>query len=81
MSVQPKARFGALGLQRSSVCSFQEKPNDEGGWINGGFFVISRDPFAICVYFALTTEYWKGSKSLHDLVLCFHILKVLVLFS
>ena len=42
-SVQPTARFGALGLQGSRVHSFQEKPDDEGGWINGGYFVISRD--------------------------------------
>ena len=42
-SVQPSARFGALGLQGSHVHSFQEKPDDEGGWINGGYFVISPD--------------------------------------
>ena len=40
-SVQPVARFGALGLKDSHVYSFQEKPKDEGGWINGGFFVLS----------------------------------------
>lgn len=40
-SVQPTARFGALGLEGTQVHSFQEKPDDEGGWINGGFFVIS----------------------------------------
>ena len=40
-SVQPVARFGALGLKDTQIYSFQEKPNDEGGWINGGFFVLS----------------------------------------
>ena len=40
-SVQPPARFGALGLKDTQIYSFQEKPNDEGGWINGGFFVLS----------------------------------------
>ena len=40
-SVQPVARFGALGLDGTQVHAFQEKPDDEGGWINGGFFVIS----------------------------------------
>ena len=40
-SVQPIARFGALGLSGSEVRSFHEKPTDEGGWINGGFFVLS----------------------------------------
>ena len=40
-SVQPVARFGALGLKDTQIYSFQEKPNDEGGWINGGFFCLS----------------------------------------
>jgi glucose-1-phosphate cytidylyltransferase len=44
-SVQPLARFGALGLKDTQIYSFQEKPADEGGWINGGFFVV--DPKAI----------------------------------
>ncbi len=39
-SVQPVARFGALGLKDTQIYSFQEKPSDEGGWINGGFFVL-----------------------------------------
>jgi glucose-1-phosphate cytidylyltransferase len=44
-SIQPAARFGALGLDGSSVYSFREKPNEEGGWINGGFFVLKPDIF------------------------------------
>ena len=40
-SVQPVARFGALGLNDTQIYAFQEKPKDEGGWINGGFFVLS----------------------------------------
>ena len=40
-SVQPVARFGALGIKNNHVYAFQEKPKDEGGWINGGFFVLS----------------------------------------
>ena len=40
-SIQPLARFGALGLKDNQVYAFQEKPKDEGGWINGGFFVLS----------------------------------------
>jgi len=39
-SVQPVARFGALGLRDTLIYSFREKPADEGGWINGGFFVL-----------------------------------------
>ena len=40
-AVQPPARFGGLGLDGTSISQFQEKPRGEGGWINGGFFVLS----------------------------------------
>lgn len=40
-AVQPKARFGSFDLQGTEVRSFREKPAGEGGWINGGFFVLS----------------------------------------
>jgi glucose-1-phosphate cytidylyltransferase len=40
-SVQPSSRYGVLGLDGTTVTSFQEKPPDEAGWINGGFFVLS----------------------------------------
>lgn len=38
---QPPGRFGALTLEKDSIIGFQEKPTGEGGWINGGFFVLS----------------------------------------
>lgn len=38
----PPGRFGALDLMPDgAVRSFQEKPKGEGGYINGGFFVLS----------------------------------------
>jgi glucose-1-phosphate cytidylyltransferase len=40
-AVQPPARFGGLGLDGTTIYAFQEKPKGEGGWINGGFFVLS----------------------------------------
>ncbi len=40
-AVQPPGRFGALVLRQERVSSFQEKPKGDGGWINGGFFVLS----------------------------------------
>lgn len=40
-SVQPVARFGGLGLTGTQIHSFHEKPAEEGGWVNGGFFVLS----------------------------------------
>lgn len=39
-SVRPAARFGELDLNEDRVVSFQEKPQLQNGWINGGFFVI-----------------------------------------
>lgn len=40
-AVQPPGRYGALSLQKSVVQGFTEKPLGDGGFINGGFFVIS----------------------------------------
>lgn len=40
-AVQPPGRFGSLALDETRVLSFQEKPRGDGGWINGGFFVLS----------------------------------------
>lgn len=40
-AVQPGGRFGALKLVHDSVEGFQEKPTGDGGWINGGFFVLN----------------------------------------
>jgi glucose-1-phosphate cytidylyltransferase len=40
-AVQPPARFGALGINGTEIFEFQEKPEGDGGWINGGFFVLS----------------------------------------
>jgi glucose-1-phosphate cytidylyltransferase len=40
-AVQPPGRFGALQLDGHNVRGFQEKPQGDGGWINGGFFVLS----------------------------------------
>ncbi len=41
-AVHPPARFGRLELDGDSVVRFGEKPQAEGGWINGGFFVLNR---------------------------------------
>jgi glucose-1-phosphate cytidylyltransferase len=40
-AVQPTARFGGLSFVGTNISSFREKPEGEGGWINGGFFVLS----------------------------------------
>ncbi len=40
-AVQPPGRYGALMLDGAAVRGFIEKPRGDGGWINGGFFVLS----------------------------------------
>jgi glucose-1-phosphate cytidylyltransferase len=40
-AVQPPGRFGALEMEGERVTGFAEKPHGDGGWINGGFFVLS----------------------------------------
>jgi glucose-1-phosphate cytidylyltransferase len=40
-AVQPPGRFGALELEGTSIKSFLEKPRGDGGWINGGFFILN----------------------------------------
>jgi glucose-1-phosphate cytidylyltransferase len=40
-AVRPAKRFGAISLEEHRVISFQEKPEAEGGWINGGFFLLA----------------------------------------
>ena len=40
-ATQPPGRFGAIDINEDKIHSFQEKPAGDGGWINGGFFVLS----------------------------------------
>ncbi|WP_019517902.1 glucose-1-phosphate cytidylyltransferase [Sphingomonas sp. Mn802worker] len=37
----PPGRFGALQIEEGRVAEFLEKPQGDGGMINGGFFVLS----------------------------------------
>jgi glucose-1-phosphate cytidylyltransferase len=40
-AVQPPGRYGALQMTPDgAVHGFQEKPEGDGGWINGGYFVL-----------------------------------------
>ncbi len=41
-AVQPPGRFGAivLGQEQTKISSFREKPEGDGAWINGGYFVL-----------------------------------------
>ena len=44
-AVHPSARFGELEVDDGQVISFQEKPQTEQGWINGGYFVVQPEFF------------------------------------
>jgi glucose-1-phosphate cytidylyltransferase len=45
-AVPPPGRFGALQFgEANAVSGFQEKPQGDGSWINGGFFVF--DPAVV----------------------------------
>ncbi len=44
-AVQPPGRFGALDMQGSRITSFEEKPQGDCGWINGGYFVLEPQIF------------------------------------
>ena len=54
--VHQPSRFGHLDIEEHSVRGFLEKPEGEGGWINGGFFVLS--PAAI--------NYIKGDETIWE---------------
>jgi glucose-1-phosphate cytidylyltransferase len=46
-AIHPPGRFGALALGEhdARVGAFREKPAGEGGWVNGGFFVLEPTVF------------------------------------
>lgn len=39
-AVQPPGRFGVIDFNEEKISAFHEKPSGEGGWVNGGFFVL-----------------------------------------
>jgi len=57
-AVQPPGRFGALNLDGSTVRSFQEKPVGDGGFINGGFFVLKPE---VIEYIEGDSTVWEKS--------------------
>ncbi|KTD24161.1 MULTISPECIES: glucose-1-phosphate cytidylyltransferase [Legionella] len=44
-AIQPPGRFGSLMMDNERITGFKEKPQGDGGWINGGFFVLSPKVF------------------------------------
>ncbi|QEY62062.1 glucose-1-phosphate cytidylyltransferase [Metapseudomonas lalkuanensis] len=56
-AVQPPGRYGALDLNGNRVNGFAEKPRGDGGWINGGFFVLSPE---VLRYIADDSTAWEA---------------------
>lgn len=46
LAVKPSGRFGAIDIDRNLVKKFLEKPEGDGGWINGGFFILNKKIFS-----------------------------------
>jgi glucose-1-phosphate cytidylyltransferase len=55
-AVPPAARFGRLDIQGGQVNEFSEKPADDGGVINGGYFVLSPK---VAKYLADDSTIWE----------------------
>jgi glucose-1-phosphate cytidylyltransferase len=73
-AVRPPGRFGALELHGSRVSAFTEKPLGDGGWINGGYFVLAPKVFD---YIEGDATLWENEPlkrlaSEHQLAAYFH---------
>lgn len=55
-AVQPPGRYGGLRLEGEQVVSFEEKPAGDGGWVSGGFFVLSPK---VVDYIAEDLTHWE----------------------
>ena len=56
-AVQPSGRFGSMGISDESIVDeFIEKPAGDGGWVNGGFFVLEPQIF----------DYIKGDETIWE---------------
>lgn len=42
VAVRPSSRFGEMSIDGGLATTFQEKPQVDAGWINGGFFVFDK---------------------------------------
>lgn len=57
-ATQPSGRFGSLRIgEEGTLLSFAEKPRGDGGWVNGGFFVLSPQ---IASYLKDDTTTWEN---------------------
>ncbi|MBW4470148.1 MAG: glucose-1-phosphate cytidylyltransferase [Stenomitos rutilans HA7619-LM2] len=67
-AVQPPGRFGAISLtkEQTKIKQFHEKPEGDGAWINGGYFVLEPE---VIDYIEDDTVMWEHEplkKIAHD---------------
>ncbi|MBW4692019.1 MAG: glucose-1-phosphate cytidylyltransferase [Lyngbya sp. HA4199-MV5] len=67
-AVQPPGRFGAISLtkEQTKIAQFHEKPEGDGAWINGGYFVLEPE---VIDYIEDDTVMWEHEplkKIAHD---------------
>jgi glucose-1-phosphate cytidylyltransferase len=67
-AIRPPGRFGALTLDEgaTTISSFTEKPEGDGGWVNGGFFVLEPDVFEYIAGDATVWEREPLERLAHD---------------
>jgi glucose-1-phosphate cytidylyltransferase len=67
-AVQPEGRFGAisLGQEQTKISQFHEKPEGDGAWINGGYFVLEPDVIDYIANDAVMWEHDPLKKLAHD---------------
>ncbi len=58
-AIQPPGRFGIMDLEGHIVRNFKEKPDGDGSWVNGGFFVLSP---AVMNYIEDDSTIWERSS-------------------
>lgn len=67
-AVQPEGRFGAisLGQEQTKISQFHEKPEGDGAWINGGYFVLEPEVIDYIADDAVMWEHDPLKKLAHD---------------
>lgn len=67
-AVQPPGRFGAIELPegQTKIDSFREKPEGDGAYINGGFFVVEPDAIDYISDDSVMWEHTPLQKIAHD---------------
>ena len=55
-TVQPPGRFGSIRFDEKKIVGFDEKPQGDGAWVNGGYFVLSSGVF----------DYIKGDETVWE---------------